>query len=149
MAGRIGLKPLGHRIHVQPDRPPTETTSGLLIPNSAHIPPMSGTVIALGDGPERDAKLRARLLTRLLDLLHEADVETASKEDALALVRRELSAYVTGLEPEHLVALGDRVVFGPYSGSDVVLGEDVEHATLILREDDILAVLDPAAEVAA
>jgi chaperonin GroES len=37
------------------------------------------------------------------------------------------------------VAVGDRVLFGKYAGSDVRLdGEDY----VILREDDILAVLD-------
>ena len=40
-------------------------------------------------------------------------------------------------EPE--VKKGDRVLFGKYSGTDVKL-EGVDH--LIMREDDILAVID-------
>jgi len=37
------------------------------------------------------------------------------------------------------VAVGDQVLFGKYSGSDVTLdGEDY----VILREDDVLAILD-------
>jgi chaperonin GroES len=37
------------------------------------------------------------------------------------------------------VKVGDRILFGKYSGSEVRL-EDEEH--LILREDDILGVLE-------
>ncbi|MCB9665388.1 MAG: co-chaperone GroES [Alphaproteobacteria bacterium] len=37
------------------------------------------------------------------------------------------------------VKVGDRVLFGKYSGDEIKLGGD---AHLILREDDILAILD-------
>ena len=40
------------------------------------------------------------------------------------------------------VKAGDRVLFGKYSGTDIVIDGE-EH--LILREDDILAVVDDAA----
>lgn len=41
------------------------------------------------------------------------------------------------------VKVGDRILFGKYSGSDIKLdGEEY----LILREDEVLGVLDPAAK---
>ena len=51
------------------------------------------------------------------------------------------------LEHGELVALdvkvGDRVLFGKYSGSETKL-EGTEY--LIIREDDVLGILDPAAK---
>jgi len=44
------------------------------------------------------------------------------------------------------VKVGDKILFGKYSGSEVprdLLGDGAEY--LILREDEILAVIDPAA----
>jgi chaperonin GroES len=42
------------------------------------------------------------------------------------------------------VKVGDRILFGKYSGSEIKLdGEEY----LILREDEVLGVLDPAATV--
>ncbi len=39
------------------------------------------------------------------------------------------------------VKAGDRILFGKYSGTDITI-EDVEY--LILREEDVLAILEPA-----
>jgi chaperonin GroES len=44
-----------------------------------------------------------------------------------------------GTKVELTVKVGDRVLFGKYSGSDVKL-DDEEY--LIMREDDILGVLE-------
>jgi len=53
------------------------------------------------------------------------------------------------LESGELVALdvkvGDRILFGKYSGSETKL-DGVEY--IIMREDDVLGILDPAAKVA-
>src|SRR5712675_3530434 len=53
------------------------------------------------------------------------------------------------LEDGKLVALdvkaGDRILFGKYSGSDIKL-EGTEY--IIMREDDVLGVLDSAAKAA-
>ena len=43
------------------------------------------------------------------------------------------------------VKAGDRVLFGKYSGSDTKL-DGTEY--LIMREDDVLGILDPAAKAA-
>jgi chaperonin GroES len=39
------------------------------------------------------------------------------------------------------VKAGDRILFGKYSGTDIRIGED---EYLILREEEVLAVLEPA-----
>jgi chaperonin GroES len=41
------------------------------------------------------------------------------------------------------VQVGDRILFGGYSGTEVVIDGD---EFLILREDDVLAILKPASE---
>ena len=45
----------------------------------------------------------------------------------------------------HDVKVGDRILFGKYSGSETKL-DGVEY--IIMREDDVLGILDPAAKVA-
>lgn len=45
----------------------------------------------------------------------------------------------TGLRQSPAVAAGDRVLFGKYSGTEVKIDGE-EH--LILREDDVLAIVD-------
>jgi chaperonin GroES len=41
------------------------------------------------------------------------------------------------------VHVGDRIIFGKFAGTDVVLdGEDF----LILREDEVFGIVEPAAE---
>jgi len=45
------------------------------------------------------------------------------------------------------VKVGDKILFGKYSGNEVprdLLGDGAEY--LILREDEVLAVIDPAAK---
>ena len=43
------------------------------------------------------------------------------------------------------VQVGDRILFGKYSGSDIKLDND---EYLIMREDEVLGILDTKAEVA-
>ena len=43
------------------------------------------------------------------------------------------------------VQVGDRILFGKYSGSDIKLDSD---EYLIMREDEVLGILDTKAEVA-
>jgi len=62
--------------------------------------------------------------------------ETPSQGEVVAVGPGRLSEDGTRLEPD--VKVGDKVLYGKYSGSDVTL-DGVEY--LILRESDILAVI--------
>jgi chaperonin GroES len=94
------IRPLFDRVLVKRNDEPTQTKSGLFLPeSSSKEKPVEGTVLAIGSGRVSD----------------EGKVSPLT------------------------VQIGDRVVFGKYSGTEIKLdGEE----RLILREDDILGVIE-------
>ncbi len=62
------IKPLGDRVLVKPIEQDTETSSGLLLPESAKEKPQEGEVLAVGDGKRDDSGNRIAL-----------DVETGNR----------------------------------------------------------------------
>ncbi len=94
------IRPLFDRVLVKRNDEPTQTKSGLFLPEtSSKEKPVQGTILAVGNGRVAD------------------------------------DGKVTPL----VVKVGDTVVFGKYSGTEIKLdGEE----RLILREDDILGVLE-------
>ena len=144
------IKPLGHRIVVIPDRAPEMTTSGLYIPEAHNdIPPMSGIVQTLGDGPERDKRIRARAIARCLSILDEASIEAATNAEALILAKEEIGRYLRdSSEQTHICEVGQRVIFPMEAGHEIVIGEDTENAVVIVAEDAVLAVWDSASVAA-
>lgn len=143
------IRPIGHRVVVLPDRAPTQTASGLYLPETTDVPPMSGIVQAVGDGLERDTRIRARTIARCLSILDDATIEAATSAEALILAKEEIGRYLRSAnEQTHICEVGQRVIFPMEAGHEIVLGEDTENAVVIVAEDSILAVWD-AASVAA
>jgi len=62
------IKPLGDRVLVKPIEQDTETSSGLLLPETAKEKPQEGEVLAVGDGKRDDSGNRIAL-----------DVETGNR----------------------------------------------------------------------
>ena len=95
----MNVRPLFDRVLVKRNDEPTQTKSGLFLPETAKEKPVEGTVLAVGSGRKGD------------------------------------DGKITPLQ----VQVGDRVVFGKYSGTEIkVEGED----RLIMREDDILGIIE-------
>lgn len=141
----MNLRPLGHRIHVKPDAQPTKTEGGLYIPDAIadDVPPMSGIVTRIGNGPYRDQRIRQAAIARCLAILDDAEIEAVSKAECVQLARDEMSRYMQQLaKGEPTVQVGDRVVFPMDRGHEIVFGEDTDGAVVILNEDDVLAVYD-------
>lgn len=145
------IRPIGCKIAIRPDRPPTETASGFLIPDMTDIPPMSGIVIAVGNGPASHARLvktRATALREAIEVVDEAS-EQFRHPAALQVASENLARLLRSTPAaEHLVSVGDRVLFPMNAGHEVVIGENTEDAVLILDEDAVLGVCE-SAEVAA
>jgi co-chaperonin GroES (HSP10) len=120
------LKPLGHRILVQPDAPAEETDSGLVLPQDRDHIPMSGTVVAVGNGPARDAKIRAAAIKRCLTMVEDVDEVAA------------LRAYLAQAERFDSLNVGDRVAYPVECGS--VLTED-GISYIVLNEDDVVVLV--------
>ena len=140
------LRPLGHRIHIKPDAPPTQTASGLYIPDSIadDVPPMSGIVTRIGDGHYRDRRIRQAAIAHCLAILDDAEIEAMSKAECVQLARDEMGRYMQHVcKADPIVQVGDRVVFPMDRGHEIVFNEDTDGAVVILNEDDVLAVMEP------
>jgi co-chaperonin GroES (HSP10) len=141
----MNLRPLGHRIHIKPDAQPTQTEGGLYIPDAIadDVPPMSGIVTQIGNGPYRDQRIRTAAIARCLAILDDAEIEAVSKAECVQLARDEMCRYLHNIaKGEPTVQVGDRVVFPMDKGHEIVFNEDNESEEVILNEDDVLAVYD-------
>lgn len=147
----MSLRPLGHRIVVLPDRPVTETESGLYIPDAYQdTPAMSGIVQRLGDGAMRDRRIRTASISRCLSILEDAYTNASSGVEAFVTARDEMQRYMSDIEDlPHVAEVGQRVIFPMEAGHEIVFGEDADGAVVIVSEDSILAVYDTEKEQAA
>lgn len=137
------LKALGHRILIQPDAPEQETASGLILPDSRDHVPVSGTVVAVGNGPARDAKIRSRVIARCLSIVDElAEMGARDPQD----YRRELERYKADVERfEPAIVVGNRVVYPMEAGLTVTENGQ----TYITMNEDEVALIAAEEEAAA
>lgn len=144
------LRPIGHRLLVQPDTPVTQTESGILIPEAyADMPPMSGIVVQIGSGHERDRRIRKTAIARCMSILDDADVEAATGREAVIIAKEEMERYLREADALDSVAhVGQRVIFPMEAGHEIVFGEKSDEALVLVSEESVLAVYD-AEEVAA
>lgn len=135
------LKPLGHRILVKPDGQDEQTASGLVLPGDRDYVPTSGTVVAVGDGPERDARIRSKTISRCVGVVAELTEGASVSVEVDKLVYdilAELGRYKNQVERfEAGLRVGDRVVYAAESG--LKLTEDGQDY-ILLNEDDAVAV---------
>lgn len=143
-SSRMTVRPIGPRIYVTPDPKPTQTASGLLIPNAATIPEMSGVVVAIGTGPASHSSLiraRATAIKDCIDVVQQYE-QTFQYPATLQLVREEFARILrTVPAATHLVTVGQRVVFPHNKGYELVLNEDTDDRILVLNEDDVIGVV--------
>ena len=125
------LRALGHRVLIHPDPQESETASGLVLPEDRHHVPVSGTIVAVGNGPARDQKIRSRCFTLVEEL---AAMGVRDPQDYLAAI----DTYRTSIERfEPSVAVGDRVVYPLEAGLTVT--EDGQ-TYIVMNEDDVAIV---------
>lgn len=133
----MSLRPTAHRILVQPDTPPEETATGLVLPQDRDHVPVSGTVVALGPGGSAIRyKARQRGIKDCLEVVESA-LRNYPVLTPLLLVRDEIAGLLGSSEPEREVAVGDRVAFA----AEVGLKVDVEGQDYILLNEDDVAVV--------
>lgn len=94
----MSIRPLHDRVLIRRSEEETTTAAGLVLPGSASEKPVTGEVLAIGNG-----KILTDGTVRPLD-----------------------------------VKVGDTIIFGKYSGTEVKLdGEEL----LVMREEDIMGVV--------
>lgn len=126
------LKPLGHRVLIRPDEQPTESQSGIILPDEHDHVSMSGTVVAVGKGSKVLSDVRERTARNCLAMA--ADMAS----------RRALQAYIERMVSEHMptVCVGDRVTYSAESG--LTFTEDGQ-TYLVMNEDDIVVLVEEEA----
>ena len=137
------LRPLGHRVLIQPDAQESETASGLILPQDRYHVPVSGTIVAVGSGPARDVTIRARVISRCMGLIEElAQMGIRDPQDYLAA----LSSYKQRCERfESPITVGDRVVYPVEAG--LAITED-GIAYILMNEDEIAVIAEDVKEAA-
>jgi len=129
----VKLRPLKDRVLILPE-PPIETTASGLILAEHRKPEQTGTVIAVGSMPHpRQQEAEDLALMLGLDDCH--DPACNRMECRAGMLLRELVNH----QPQ--VQVGDYVVFSWTAGQEIWV-EDCEERYLLLRESDILAVVD-------
>lgn len=145
----MSLKPVGHRILVTPDTQDDQTASGLVLPGDRDYVPVSGIVSAVGDGPERDQRIRLACIARCMSIVEELGESVESKQrhcdsecdEAWQLARDivdEMRRYKNQVEQfDGTLQVGDRVVYPAESGLKVSQdGQDY----ILLNEDDVVVI---------
>lgn len=118
------VKPLGDRVLVQVARQERVTSGGILLPDSVREESDRGVVVAVGPG------------------LPEVHTEWMSSEGPGGNFSA-MPSFSRGLRKVP-VEVGQVILFSPYAGSKVGVGGE---EYLLLREHDILGVLDGAVAV--
>lgn len=143
------LVPIRGNVIVQPDPVATHTDGGLLIPETASMPPpMSGTVLRVSDLDQRLLRSRVATVAHCLRLL---DTHGSAKV-CCSQVRDAMTDYMRGLANDTdaaAVKVGDRVVFPMEAGHQLTIGEDLEGSVLVIPQDALLAIVPAEASVEA
>jgi co-chaperonin GroES (HSP10) len=131
------FRPLGDRVLIRPRAQPTQTASGIHLAEQWK-PEQVGTVIAVGQ-PRHPLKDEAFDLAGRIELRAStrAPYEPHEPEFDAAQMLRDL----TGKEPA--VKVGDEVIFSWQAGHELWVNHG-EDRVLLMREGDLLAVVDPA-----
>jgi chaperonin GroES len=130
----MGLRPIGDRVLVKPEKAPEQTESGLWL--SEHRKPENmGTVVAVGPCPhplKHEASTLAQKLECLAQDGYAYGEHTEAFTDAANMLRD-----VTRREPS--VKVGDDVLFSWTVGQEITVDDE---RYLLMRETDILAVVE-------
>lgn len=133
--------PLGDRVLIAPEAAPTQTESGLHL--AEHWKPeQTGTVVAVGRPVHPRREDAFALAQRLEDMATQGEMPRRAQymRDSAQLLRD-----VTGRIPE--VKVGDFVIFSWQTGQELWVNNG-ESRYLLMRESDILAVVETRNEVA-
>lgn len=126
------LKPLGDRVLIKPHENPNETESGLILPEnrSDRFVEMQGTVIAVGT-PKHPMKTHAEAVA--FELMNECNIPESPHARGAKLLQDLVRR-------EPCVKPGDDVLFSWNVGQEVTVDDETY---LLLRESDLLAILEP------
>ena len=136
------LRPLHHRILVIPDEQPTETETGLILPDDHDHVPVSGTVAAVGpSGSRLRFEARQRAIRDCCETIDRV-AQTFQQPAALQVAREEVASLLGTWDLEHDICEGARVVFPVEAGHEMTQ-DGVRY--ILLNEDDVAVIADEVA----
>lgn len=129
----MALKPLGFRVLIKPDEPPTESQGGLVLPDDHDHVAMSGTIVAVGKGSKLLWEARQNALKQAWAEV--AQTPSGATDEALKAVYKLIGR----VEPMPTLAVGDRVAFSAESGA--IFTEDGQQY-IVMNEDDVVVLVE-------
>jgi len=121
----MNLSVIGPHVFIRPDSLPEQSSTGLHLVYDRQHSTMTGTVVAVGDGPE--------FVKQAYRAGYEAARECLCEQDQLNVPDLDK------LDVDHTVTVGERVIFSPNRGEELIFEKDI---LICLCEDDILAVIE-------
>lgn len=121
------LEPIEDRIVVDPEAAASESTGGLIIPDSEREKPQRGIVVAVGNGVIPNDEKINYIITILLWI---GTVISFLHPKAGAFKGKEQSA------PKMILKPGDKVLYGKLAGSEINIDGKTQ---LIMRQSDVLS----------
>ena len=148
------IRPLHDRILVERLEEQEEKRGGIIIPDTAKEKPQEGKVIAVGSGKITDEgkrlmkvrPLHDRLLVRRIEeketvkggiIIPDSAKEKPQEGEVLAVGNGKILDNGTKVALD--VKVGDKILFGKYSGTEVKVGNE---ELLVMREEDIMGVVE-------
>jgi co-chaperonin GroES (HSP10) len=134
---------LGHRVLIQPDPQPDQTTSGLILTEDREWVPTSGTIVQVGPGGSKlkyDARQRA-LKAALEAIAREHYSTNEWFHSGIRAATDRVRALLHTCDPASDVKVGDRVAFDGDTGLAIDVGGE---SFLILNQDDVVIIIEEA-----
>ncbi len=124
----MSVAPLNDRVLVRPVVAPVSDI--IAAPDDHYEPEQMGTVVAMGSAVSSRK--------RAIDMFAAQIIDQVQNKAVAQVVRRLADDY----RPEPACAVGDMVCFSPKHGQELIIDGA---SYIILREDDVLAVVEPEA----
>ncbi len=130
----MSVTPLHDRVLIKPIVPPLSDL--IAVPDGHYEPEQMGEVIALGDGIESRRTAVHRAINAVIERIQAAFPASTTSDAARRFLQDQRDDY----RPDHVCHVGDVVCFSPKHGQELQIDGE---SYLMLREDDLLAVIEP------
>jgi chaperonin GroES len=121
------LEPIEDRIVVDPEPASSESSGGLIIPDSEREKPQKGTVIAVGSGASLPHDHKLNVIIKLLLWIGESILKIPHSRNMVDVKEQDV--------PKMILKEGDKVLFGKLAGSEINIDGKPQ---LIMRQSDVL-----------
>jgi len=131
----LGVKPINDLVLIKPNVQPLSDV--IITPDNHYEPESIGEVISFGNGMESRKRAVEQFCAEAIERFHTWQPVPCQVRTGL---ERELIEARDAYQPAHVCQVGDMVAFHPKDGQEIAIDGTLY---LMIREDDLLAVLEP------